>query len=59
MHVLTIFEDRRQIKVVETHEPPSEQMILAELAQVEGDAWFDVSRREFQPEDFDYREEEL
>jgi len=58
MYVLTIYKKKRQLSVVETFEPPTEKQIQDALsASGEPKASFDISRRDFEPEDFEYREE--
>jgi hypothetical protein len=57
VYTLTIFGESRQcIKTIETFEPPNPKLIEAEVAKVPG-GWYDISRRELEPEDYDYRDE--
>lgn len=58
MHVLTIFDHRRkEVKTIETFAPPDPAMIEEELKQVPN-GWYDISRKELDAEDFDYRDQE-
>ena len=65
MYTLTIFKNVRKSKKtvptvhkkIETFEPPSNETIQDSLLAAGEGSWYDISRREFEPEDFDYREE--
>lgn len=56
MYSLTIFDARRkEVKKIETFSPPDPQVIEDALSDVPG-GWYDISRRELDAEDFDYRD---
>jgi len=58
MYSLTIFDkNRKEVKKIETFAPPDPSRIEEELREVPG-GWYDISRRELSPEDFDYRDQE-
>jgi hypothetical protein len=58
MYVLTIYREGRKLSETETFAPPTDAEIAAALKDAGDGAYPDISRKDHEPEDFDYRDDE-
>lgn len=58
MYTLTIYRKGRKLSQTETFAPPTDAEVEAAVKAAGDGAYADISRKELEPEDFDYRDHE-